>query len=313
MPEFGGRERWLDRFLFAALVEISSTFENSAGEIWSEAFRPDLAPMVFFRRSARDPYGYAVNVCDPDVLGPTEMVVVDTGGSRPLVLERFGRAGVQRIDVGHQPARLDLELGGEACLAIAYDGSDCDATSHDFTRFVVHESFHMFQIFQARWRTPFGHDPALPFRTDRHDRGLAELEGLALDRAVSTRSFDVAFAHASDFSRIRRQRQQRRPDLVPLEHGYEQTEGTARYVENRYSIFNGRRWQLESPPAVCQHDHAVARLYRTGSQMCQLLDLVAPGWRVDTALGLAPAQLLAPALQRRSLEAHPTAQVLAAA
>ncbi len=291
----------LDQQLFSQVAEMMRTFRKSASKIWGLGFRPDRKPIMLVRHGdSATAYGYALNVRDRNSLGPDAQLV-------PLAAElglppvyRFGSELARSFGVTeNEPAQFACPVGSQECLALAYDVDESHASRWEFVRFLVHESFHQYQMFEMNWRVPRGYDPSVPWVPDPSDSELATREMWYLEAAVTQFAGSGAKDLARSFIEVRSKRHERREDLIALERGHEQIEGSARYVENVYAALNGRSLRLALPTvneADYQEFASVGRYYRTGARVMELLDRSGILWRHRLADGSDPVSLLEEAL-----------------
>ena len=301
----------LDRCAFRQLFEIQQTFDDAAEQIWSQTFRPDKLPLVLVRRSTEDERAtgrgeltsFAVNL--PDIAECAPAVSLDLPIELRGSVDQFDASALLSLDdvleQDHPEAdeqdrvRLDLEIAGRDCVVLLFDSPSVSVRSTEFARFIVHEAFHLHQLFVDRWRVPVGYDPNVPFRIDPTDIGLAADESQLIELAATSANLRDAVFLAEQFLEIRSQRHERRPDLARLEPGNEQIEGSARFVENQYSFVNGRERRLALPSArECQSiDHLqFGRHYRSGARACELLERLGVPWRHRLGEGADPVGLL---------------------
>ena len=291
----------LDQQLFTQVAEVVRTFRHSASKIWGLGFRPDRRPTILIRRSGSDSaYGYALNVQNSGALdGQAHLVVLPAELGLPRVY-RFESEMANSFGVSEEePAQFACSSGSDDCLALGYDFTEAHASSWEFARFFVHEAFHQYQMFEMNWRVPRGYDPSVPWIPDPTDSELATREMWYLEAAVTQFAGDGAKDLARSFVEVRLKRHVRRDDLVALERGHEQIEGSARYVENNYAALNGRPMRLPLP-TINEADYyefaSVGRYYRTGARVMELLDRSNLAWRHRLAEGADPVSLLQEAL-----------------
>lgn len=296
----------LDRQLFTQLAEVTETFGSRGHQIWGLGFRPDTLPLILARGLADNiSYAYTLNV--------DAVYALDPNASRVQTPESLGLPAIYRISgaacvafelTEEMPAQFAFDVAGQDCLVLSYTATEAHASSWEFARFLVHESFHHFQIFQAMWRTPVGFDPCLPRVGDPLDAAIAVREQWYLEAAVLQDSGQAAKQLASKFLDLRTRRHDRRPELEAIERGYEQIEGSARYVENAYARVNGRPMRLVVPAAE-QVDHedfaTIGRHYRVGARAMELLDRFDQPWRHRFVEGEDPVALLATALRSSNM------------
>ncbi len=297
--------------LLHQLAEIGRTFDTCGDQIWGFGFNPMKIPMLFVFKSvdlsAR--FGICSGPVDYERLSTIDGAVFgEIVESRPLARRRHDLAHTDlrfhwvndSIADLFQPAlnqevRFDAELARIESLVFDFSGDNYRPQSWEFARFVVHEAFHQHQLFDAKWRVPVGYDPATPPCSDSLNGQLAREEARLLELAALSRSDHQAQNFVHRFLEMRAERHRRWPDTEMLERGTEQVEGSARYVENLYSRFNGRADRLNMPPEALRHERDwvdFGRLYRTGARMLEILDRFEISWRKRLIQGEDPYGIL---------------------
>ncbi len=296
----------LDRQLFTQLAEITSTFAQSAARIWGFGFRPELRPTLLVRQGADQCYGYALNIDDVAALGRATALgnavqlvpLPDHLGLPPIY--RFGSELVADLGLtAQEPAQFAVDVAGQECLALSFDCEEAHASSWEFARFFVHEAFHQYQMFEMVWRVPTGYDPSVPWMHDPTDAEMSTRETWFLEAAAAQNTCPTKAGGAAElvasFTRLRAERHSRRPDLIALEQGHEQVEGSARFVENIYASLNGRELRLPVPSGDGldpEEFASIGRYYRTGARVMELLDRTQVPWRHRLAKGHDPVSIL---------------------
>ncbi len=318
----------LDQQLFTQLAEITSTFAQSAARIWGFGFRPELRPTLLVRQVADHSYGYALNIDDVAALGNTALGNTALGNTAlgnavqlvPLPehlglppVYRFGPELVAELGLtAQEPAQFAVDIAGQECLALSFDCDEAHASSWEFARFFVHEAFHQYQMFEMAWRVPTGYDPSVPWMHDPTDAEMSTRETWFLEAAAAQNTCPTKIGGAAElvasFVGLRAERHSRRPDLVSLEQGHEQVEGSARFVENNYASLNGRELRLPIPSGNDldpEEFASIGRYYRTGARVMELLDRTQVPWRHRLAKGHDPVSILIDVLAGQALPVAP--------
>ncbi len=309
----------LDQQLFTQLAEITSTFQSHAAKIWGFGFRPELRPTLLVRQEAEfGSYGYALNIDHIAALGnatlgnTVQLVPLPEELGLPPVY-RFGAEFAAGLGLtAEEPAQFAIDVADQECLALVYDSDEAHASSWEFARFFVHEAFHQYQMFEISWRVPTGYDPSLPWTNDATDAEMATREMWYLEAAAAQKTSPSQIGGAAElvasFLGLRAERHARRPDLVALEQGHEQIEGTARFVENIYSLLNGRELRLPIPTGSDldpEEFSSIGRYYRTGARVLELLDQTQTPWRHRLAKGQDPVSILIDVMEEQNTAAVP--------
>jgi hypothetical protein len=292
------------------LSEIAQTFARCGEEIWGFDFNPMNIPMLFVCGSfdSGDAYGVCCGPVDRERLAQVE------GGELTEILDRRPPArrrddivcgDLELLRVNEPIVRTfapgDRELSFESDLAhsegLVFDLScgGYQTGSWEFARFVVHEAFHLHQLFEARWPVPVGYDPATPLPTDPENGRIASNELRLLEIAALTEEDDQVLEILDRYVQLRTSRHDQWPETEMLERGTEQVEGSARYVENRYSRCAGRAGRLTLPSEALRRDQDwldFGRLYRSGARMLEVLDRFEIPWRKRLTNGEDPYRIV---------------------
>ncbi len=278
-----------DQRLVTIMAEIDDTFRNRADHIWSDDYRVDQTPIAFAYRT-RDgtiPKMYVFHHPDGESLpGATKLPLDDS----------LGVGDVYRIDPPASvtdlavsvPFDFEADIGGTSSMLffLLEDDPFLSTASWDFARLIVHETFHRYQLIDARWaQTP-------PDRTnyprDAENAALALLEDRVLSAMIDADETAEILLRLRQFLSIRRARTEAF-ELGNLAMVQELAEGTARYVENRYDEVNGRpgRWDTAPDEELSLDWLTFGRFYDTGSQMAWALDHLGVNWKDPVAQGTA--------------------------
>ena len=293
--------------LLHQLIEIGQTFRTCEARIWGFGFNPIEIPMMFVGRSAstNERFGICWGPVDHQRLrqirggnfGRIVELQPAARGQGDMGFDDFGFLWVNHaIAEGFEPdgdreVSFQANLGEIESLVIDFGGRNYKPESWEFSRFVVHEAFHHHQLFDAKWKVPFGYDPATPPSSDPENTQMAKEEARIVEVAALAQNDEVALQFARRFVDLRSRRFERWPEIEMLERGTEQVEGSARYVENVYSACNGRAARLNMPPEALRSDRDwvdFGRLYRSGARMLELLDRFEVPWRDRLPAGADP-------------------------
>ncbi len=304
------------QLLLHQLGEIRRTFKTCGESIWGFGFDPSRVPMLFVASipGTGERFGVSSGPVDPQLLAaPPGADVLEVPSAS---LERRGgisnaEGWVKRSqqvqwlvnDAGvtaHWPSAEDgirytpdLAVGEALVFNFGLRGYRPD--SWEFARFVVHEAFHRYQLFDARWPVPLGYDPATLALESAEFDAAAAAEGRLIELAAMSQLEEDALQFVRRYVGRRTARYERWPTIESFERGTEQVEGSARYVENQYSRCNGRSARLNMPPEALRADrdwHQFGRLYRTGARILELLDRFEVNWRSRVADGEDPFAIL---------------------
>ncbi|MBT8241061.1 MAG: hypothetical protein KJN63_07525 [Acidimicrobiia bacterium] len=284
-----------DQRLFTLISEIDETFRTRAAEVWSNDYRLDQTPLAFAYRDSSGEITkmYVFHHPNAASLPGAEKVELD---------DSLGLDDVYRIDPpdniaklpASQPFDFDADVGGTSSMLFFLDEGDpfLSPSTWDFARFVVHETFHRYQLVDARWDEDFPDRKDYP--RDAENAALATLEDRVLAAMVEAGDSDEIQRRLDQFLAIRQARNEAL-DLGNLEPAQELGEGAARYVENRYAELHGRpgRWVTEGPEqaALTLDWLEFGRFYDTGAQLGWALDQLGIAWKDAATNGTSPVDV----------------------
>ena len=295
------------RLLLYQLAEIESTFRSHGREIWGFDFDPMSIPTLYVHRAGERFFGVCCGPIDINRLLTIEGAEAAPTPALPALRRRDDPDSAHpywkvnhAIVAAFQPppgrdVSFDPGLAAVEGLVIDFSSPNYHPDSWEFARFVVHEAFHYYQTFQAKWPVPRGYDPATPPTTSPDHSELAKHEARMIEIASLSSVDEEAMRFVREFVELRQTRYRRWPRIEMLERGTEQIEGSARYVENQYSRCNGRSSRLNLPPESLRPDRDwidFGRLYRSGARMLELLDRFGIMWRKRLANGEDPYGIL---------------------
>ncbi|QIS21620.1 hypothetical protein [Nocardia terpenica] len=290
-----------DKTMFDQLSTQYETFATQPEKLWDNEYRYDRMPLVLVRarkdRGIVWRYMYLVNASG--IMDTSGFRKVDFPGN-PYLHDVFATKalGWQSLSLLPPANFTALRLGGREVLAFKYH-PDMFSRETDplrtFPYFSLHEAFHYYK--QANWdfdrngRTTWVEN----YPTGADHLSLLHTEFALLDR-LGTEADPALFpAIARDLALVRAARYQRWPQLVAQDNT-EAIEGTARYLERRYSDLTGGKvgvltnkqgqtstftavldWIEQNPDRGKLLERTMA--YETGAQLGYILDRLEPRWK----------------------------------
>ncbi|MGG4443628.1 hypothetical protein [Brevibacillus fortis] len=289
-----------DKQMLTELSTIYKHFEQSSDQLWNEEYDFRTLPLLlvhtnkdrgFFRKEA-----FAVNVKQfENSMFATEIKVPESFGL-PKVY-RVSRFDPSTISAWMPFNFATLEMDDTEAMYYKYHPkmfSDPELY-FDFSSFLLHESFHIFK--QKKWTYDAdGAEFIDNYPVTEENYALMGLEFKLLDQAMATNDTDTIKQHLREWAIVRNYRYQKWPQLVG-ETKTEAIEGSARYIEYRYSELTGGKLTVlatkEAPYHVTfRHVLDVSAngqltprylvrsiRYETGSALELLMDKAAIPWK----------------------------------
>ncbi|SDB91456.1 hypothetical protein [Shouchella lonarensis] len=288
-----------DKEMLTELSRIHERFQTESDQLWTANYRFDNEPLILVR-SNKDKgffptHAYAINV--PEIANSLFAQKIDTPkhlnlpnvyrinqlhlGLVPWVPWNFGTRHVADADVFYFKYHPEMFTNPPLYFQFHY--------------FLLHEAFHTYK--QKTWTYDAEGDHMLDDPVDEENYALMGIEFKLLDNAMTaTRQEDVRDA-LRQWTIVRTSRYEKWPQLV-AETKAEAIEGTARYIEYRYSELIGDTLTVlattEDPYHIQFSDafrfisdgeaesaHFLGRSmrYETGAALGLLLDKIDPEWK----------------------------------
>ncbi len=307
---------------FTQLTFVLRTVAEHGAALWREPqsdqhFALDSVPLLWMRAFADgsvDVDGYLLQ--HPSPRGPQALHPV-FDGLAPVHLQEVSAALL-----GGRPYNLAISLSGAETFVFAWMEQledSLDPRTPGFSAFLVHESFHRYQLYEGGW-TMYASFVQAPERYPivGSNIALALLEGEVLAAGLRAASLADLEQALRQFVAVRRARRAL-PDVVvdginfveQSDHALELYEGSARHVEQRFleltnmtsaeESVNGLLAELDAPllesdvsmtAAQVRMYFSRSRHYQTGDALGRLLDRLHRDWRSPAANGKAPFHVL---------------------
>jgi len=249
--------------LFTQISKMFQTFRDNATMIWNNgSYRFDEMPMMFVYRDAdgKHPYAYLINHPDPEALDAT-LVNLDPSLTLPTIYRIENHNVLNDID-SRMPFDFARDVAGTSTFVMVYLDAEVDsfqsADYWDFSLFTVHEAFHQYQLFDARWKDdPDSTQNTTNYPLTQENVSLVLLEDRILAAALMSDDVDFKRDALRQFLAVRQTRIEQNDLIQRIENNQEVAEGTARYIEYRFESLAGISSGLLSSP--------VDGIYRTES------------------------------------------------
>lgn len=305
-----------DQRLFTQLSAIFEAFRENGDAIWNGGrYRFDEMPMLLVHRDAagNQPYGYLINHPNPELLDATP-VNLDAALGLPTVYRVENHPELDRIG-SEIPFDFARDIADTPTFVMVFQDRDVDslltADYWLYSVFTIHEAFHQYQIFDAQWVIqPDATQDTTQYPLTQENISLILLEDRILMAALA--SNDVAFKREAlqQFLAVRQARINQDDLIRRLENNQEVAEGTARYIEYRFSDITGITDETFSSPtelAAFEREFASSdlpaahlrdilgfgRAYTSGAVLGLLLDDIDVEWHSRVERGETFVDILA--------------------
>lgn len=230
-----------DRRMLTELSELYNHFEQSSDQLWNEDYRFESKPLLLIRTSKDSGLfrreGFAVNVPMKKGIFAQEISLPESMGL-PKVY-RISRFSPTTLSAWFPANFGTLNLKGTETMYFKYYPkmfSD-PALYFDFSSFLLHEGFHIFK--QKDWTYDAnGAEHIENYPINEENYVLMGIEFKLLDQAMAESNPELVQQYLHDWTVVRNYRYYKWPQLNG-ETKTEAIEGSARYLEYRYSKLTG--------------------------------------------------------------------------
>lgn len=286
-----------DKKMFDELTQQYQTFQKSPEQIWASSYHYDKEPLILVRSQKNKSiwrYIYLINASK----------YIDTKKFKKINFP--GNPYLDDVYVTKSLGNLSLEywlpstftytsLKNREILAFKYypELFDHEKSFPNFIYFSMHEAFHL--NVQQNWTYDKYGDRIDNYPYNQENFNLLRKEYELLDRGLQTKDTAQLNAVMKEWIDIRNQRYKKWPQLLK-ETNSEAIEGTAKYIEYRYSALIGEPKQLitdntgktisfsqalEGVLKSEKHHYLLERWvsYDKGAALCYILDKLDPLWK----------------------------------
>ncbi|MEK3747765.1 hypothetical protein NYE25_05945 [Paenibacillus sp. FSL E2-8871] len=230
-----------DRRMLTELSELYNHFEQSSDQLWNKDYRFDSKPLLLVRTTKDSGLfrseGFAVNVPMKKGIFAQEISLPESMGL-PKVY-RISRFSPTTLSAWFPANFGTLNLKGMETMYFKYYPkmfSD-PALYFDFSSFLLHEGFHIFK--QKDWTYDAnGAEHIDNYPVNEENYALMGIEFKLLDQAMAESNPELVQQYLHDWTVVRNYRYYKWPQLIG-ETKTEAIEGSARYLEYRYSKLTG--------------------------------------------------------------------------
>ncbi|KTD86600.1 hypothetical protein [Paenibacillus etheri] len=230
-----------DRLMLTELSKLYNNFEQSSDQLWNEDYRFDTKPLLLVRTTKDSGLirseGFAVNVPMQEGIFAEEIKMPESMGL-PKVY-RISRFSPTTLSAWFPANFGTLNLKGiETMYFKYYPKMFSDPTLYfNFSTFLLHEGFHIFK--QKDWTYDTnGAEHIDNYPVNEENYALMGIEFKLLDQAMAENNPQRIQQYLRDWTVVRNYRYYKWPQLIG-ETKAEAIEGSARYLEYRYSKLTG--------------------------------------------------------------------------
>ncbi|MFR4582638.1 hypothetical protein [Clostridium cadaveris] len=233
----------VDKEMFNKLSEIYKEFDENREKLWPD-YDFEKKPLILIRnykdKGVLRKYAYAVNVdrIKEGIFSTEVTLPKDLNLPKVYRLSSLDPKIFKTLMIGNFGT---VDIKGEKVFYFKYNQKMIENPDlyFDFSSFLLHESFHVFK--QKNWEYDKNDKEYIEdYPNNKENYGLMGVEFSLLDKGLKTDNKDDIKKYLKDWTMIRGYKYRKWPQLKN-ETNTEAIEGTARYMEYKYSKLTGGR------------------------------------------------------------------------
>lgn len=232
-----------DKEMFEKLSNIYGEFNENSDELWSENYKLNEMPMILIRTNKDKgivrKYAYAINVggIDKNIFAKKMTMTKDLNLPKVYRLSKFD---TNMISTWFPSNFGTINIEEKQAFYFKYHPKMIENPDlyFDFSSFLLHESFHVYN--QENWMyDKLGNGEYIEnYPTNKENYALMGVEFELLDKCMQENNKSEIKRYLKQWTMIRAYRYEKWPQLIG-ETKTEAIEGTARYIEYKYSELMG--------------------------------------------------------------------------
>lgn len=291
----------VDKEMFVQLSSIYKQFNENGEKLWNNKYKLNKEPIILIRTNKDKgiirKYAYAVNVKGIEKSFLARKINMSKSLNLPEVY-RISKFDISLISTWAPSNFGTVDINGKSIFYFKYHPKMIENPElyFDFTSFLLHESFHTYK--QKDWTYDKGDGEYIEnYPVNKENYALMGLEFKLLDKCMETNNKEEVKKYLKQWTTVRAYRYKKWPQLV-AETNTEAIEGTARYIEYKYSDLTGGKLTVlakkESPYYVTfmqAYDYIAngqaespsylerSMKYETGSALGLVMDKIDINWK----------------------------------
>ena len=293
----------VDKEMFIQLSSIYKQFNENSDELWSDKYKLNEKPIVLIRANKDKgiirKYTYVVNVKGIEKSVLAKKIDMPKSLNLPEVY-RISKFDTSMISTWMPSNFGTIEIDGQSIFYFKYHPKMMENPDlyFDFSSFLLHESFHTYN--QRDWTYDKNDGEYIEnYPVNKENYALMGLEFKLLDKCMEINNKEDINKYLNQWTAIRSYRYDKWPQLK-AETNTEAIEGTARYIEYKYSNLIGGKLRVlanKEKPYYITFSHAFNYVadgvavspsylerpmkYETGSALGLIMDKVGIDWKED--------------------------------
>ena len=232
----------VDKEMFEELSQIYKQFDKNSDQLWGDKDKLNKMPLILIRTNKDKgiirKYAYAINVKGIENSIFAEKMDMPSSLNLPTVY-RLSKFDINMISTWLPSNFGTVDINKENTFYFKYNPKMIENPDlyFDFSSFLIHESFHTYN--QKDWTYDKNDGEYIEnYPVNKENYALMGLEFKLLDKCMEEKNIEEVKKHLKEWTIVRTYRYKKWPQLIG-ETNSEAIEGTARYMEYKYSKLTG--------------------------------------------------------------------------
>ncbi|WP_207636868.1 hypothetical protein [[Clostridium] dakarense] len=293
----------VDKKMFEQLSSIYKYFNENGDKLWSDEYKLNEKPLILIRtnkdKGIMRKYAYAINVDGIENSIFSKKMTMPKSLNLPSIY-RVSKFDTSMISTWMPSNFGTVNIDGQNIFYFKYSPKMMENPDlyFDFSSFLLHESFHTYN--QKDWTYDKNDGEYIEnYPVNKENYALIGLEFKLLDKCMETNNKEEIKSYLKQWIAVRAYRYEEWPQLK-AETNTEAIEGTARYIEYKYSDLTGGKLRVlanKEKPYYVTFSHAFNCIadgiaespsylerpmkYETGSALGLMMDKIDINWKQD--------------------------------
>ncbi|WP_317411771.1 hypothetical protein [Clostridium baratii] len=293
----------VDKEMFQELSQIYKQFDKNSDQLWGDKDKLNKMPLILIRTNKDKgiirKYAYAINVKGIENSIFAEKMDMPSSLNLPTVY-RLSKFDINMIFtwLPSNFGTIDMDKANTFYFKYYPKMIENPDLYFDFSSFLIHESFHTYN--QKDWTYDKNDGEYIEnYPVNKENYALMGLEFKLLDKCMEEKNTEEVKKYLKEWTIVRTYRYEKWPELIK-ETNTEAIEGTARYMEYKYSKLTGGKLTVlanKEKPYHVTFTHAFNCIsngigetpvylerpikYETGAALGLIMDKLNIDWKYD--------------------------------
>ncbi|BFK80882.1 hypothetical protein I3900191A7_10270 [Clostridium baratii] len=232
----------VDKEMFQELSQIYKQFDKNSDQLWGDKDKLNKMPLILIRTNKDKgiirKYAYAINLKGIENSIFAEKMDIPSSLNLPTVY-RLSKFDINMIFtwLPSNFGTIDMDKANTFYFKYYPKMIENPDLYFDFSSFLIHESFHTYN--QKDWTYDKNDGEYIEnYPVNKENYALMGLEFKLLDKCMEEKNTEEVKKYLKEWTIVRTYRYEKWPELIK-ETNTEAIEGTARYMEYKYSKLTG--------------------------------------------------------------------------